>query len=193
MRSLERVLTIDSILQGIARRSAYKFKDKSVEDISQDLWVKILEKEEKEGRELDLDLIAKICYDEIINMQRYEIRRNHLSLNDIEETSEESEGSNLCWCSRYDTPEAYCEKEILKDLFKIFPRDSREYIFLEYWANATGFLDTGVVGRGTYNEGFTEKDLAKRLGFASSTSGGYTKFRHKFRILIHEYLGDDEK
>lgn len=192
MRSLERVLTIDSIIQGIAKRSAYKFKTKSVEDISQDLWVKILEKEDKYDKELDLDLIAKICYDEIVSMQRYEMRRNHISLESLNEEGDD-ENINPCWSSHYDTPEIHCDKSVLRDLFKIFPKDSREYIFLEYWANASGYFDSGIKGLGTYNEGFTEKDLAKRLGFASSTSGGYTKFRRKIRVFVHEYLGDDKK
>ena len=126
MRSKDRVNTMNDIIQGIARRNAYKFKNKSVEDISQDLWLKILMKEEDLGHDLDLNLIAKICFDEIVNMQRYESRRNCYSLESIEEDGYEFQSNT------FEDP-ADCNRLIIRDLFKIFPKDSKEYIFLEYW------------------------------------------------------------
>lgn len=184
MRSPERVAVIDSILRGIAYRSASKFKGKSADDIAQDLWVKILETEEKRGKELDLDLIAKICYDEIVSMQRYEMKRNHISIEEVKE----NEGISPL-CSHFESPEEYYEIEVLKELFRIFPKDSKEYVFLEYWGNASGFIDTSLSGNGKYNEGFTEKDLARRLGYTACSSG-YVRFKHKMRAFVKSYLGN---
>lgn len=182
MRSKERVDTINDIIQGISRRNAYKFKSKSVEDISQDLWLKILTKEKDLGHDLDLDLIAKVCFDEIVDMQRYELRRNHYSLESVVEDGDFN--SNL---HQFDDP-SNCDRMIIRDLFNIFPKDSKEYIFLEYWANASGYFDSGVKGDGQFCDGYVEKDLAKKLGYPSSDSNGYRRFRNKMRIIVSEYI-----
>lgn len=181
MRSKDQVDAMNDIIQGISRRSAYKFKNKSVEDISQDLWLKILCKEKELGHDIDLNLTAKICFDEIVSMQRYELRRNHYSLDSIQE-SEFNKQSNL-----FETPDN-CTRLIIQDLFKIFPKDSKEYIFIEYWANASGYFDSGVTGDGQFCGGYVEKDLAKKLGYPSSDSNGYRRFRNKMRIFVAEYI-----
>lgn len=181
MRSKERVDTMNDIIQGIARRNAYKFKDKSVEDISQDLWLKILSKEKDLGHDLDLDLIAKVCFDEIVDMQRYESRRNHYSLESLMENDSDFRSTS------FEDPDD-CNRMIIKDLFKIFPKNSKEYIFLEYWANASGYFDSGIEGEGQFCGGYVEKDLAKKLGYPSSNSNGYRRFRNKMRIFVAEYI-----
>ena len=75
-RDDERVKLLNDIIIGISRRNAHKIKDMSVDDISQTLWVKVLEKENRLDDNADLNLIAKICYDAIVDIIRKEsVRR----------------------------------------------------------------------------------------------------------------------
>ena len=64
------------MVKGIARKSQHKLFNRDVDDIEQDLWIRILDAEERRGEELDQALAAKICYDAITDMQRQDIRRS---------------------------------------------------------------------------------------------------------------------
>lgn len=174
MRSEDRVNTINDIIVGISRRCVYKFNNKSVEDISQELWVKVLEKETRIGHDIDLNLIAKICYDHIVDMIRYESSRNSSYIEEIVE--------DYNMYSRYLSDDV--DHIIIEDLLDTYPEGSKEKIFLEYWSMASNYKDYGVIGEGTYNEGYTESDLAKKLGYSGTSSGGYKKFRNKMRTLV---------
>lgn len=175
MKPEDRTNAINDIITGIARRSAYKFKTRSVEDLSQELWVKILEKENSVGYCLDLNLIAKICYDTIVDIQRYDIVRNCLYLEEVTESLH----------SPY--PSDNVNKILLDDLINIFPKNSKEQYFLEYWYTASGYSDFLIEGNGKNKEGFTESDLAIKLGYSSSSSGGFRKFRSKIRKFVTKF------
>lgn len=190
MRTPERVLQMNDVISGIAKRSAYKFLTKSAEELSQELWVYILEKEAEKGCELDLDLVAKMCYDKIVDIQRFDSRRNSISLESLLETKcdeDDDEG--------FSGPGSFCQPDNLKkimvdDLFKIFPEGSKERLFLEYWGTASGVKDFGVRGQGKYGDGYTESDLAHKLGYSGTSSGGYKSFRKKMRVFVFEYFGE---
>ena len=190
MRTQERINQMNDVINGIARRSAYKFKTKSSEELAQELWVHVLEKEEEKGKELDLNLVAKICYDRIVDIQRFDARRNASSFEDLEQFMDTDE------CDTAELrPGTYNDGNLndrimVQDLFKIFPEGSRERTFLEYWGTASGINDFGYKGDGIYGDGYTEKDLARKLGFASCSNGGYRSFRKKMRVFVIEYFKD---
>ena len=197
----DRVNLINDIVFGIARRSAYKFKTKDVDEIAQDLWVHILEKENSLGQELDLDLIAKICYDRIVDIQRYDMRRNAISFEEKFENTkfvnanahwacrdEYEDFKNLDKCFYSESAESCIDRMAMDDLFKIFPEGSKERTFLEFWATATEVKDFGIRGEGKYQDGYTESDLAHKLGYAGTASGGYKSFRKKMRNFVAIYF-----
>lgn len=195
-----RVSSMNDVIQGIARRSAHKFFTKSAEELAQELWVTVLEKEASAGCEFDLDLVAKICYDKIVDIQRYDSRRNTISLDPLryETQGEESTSDSLRMEPLWETISAelisgskFEEKVVVDDLFKIFPEGSKERLFLEFWGTATGVKDFGIQGTGKYEDGFTESSLAKMLGYAGTASGGYKKFRSKMRNFVAVYFDLD--
>ena len=189
MRSTERVSQMNDVITGVARRSSYKFLTKTAEEISQELWVTVLEKEESSGKELDLDLIAKICYDKIVDMQRFDARRNTSSLDqmfegkDDNEDDEESQFGN----SNFQSPDNM-NRVLIEELFNLFPVGSKERIFLEYWGTASGIHDFGYKGNGKQNDGYTESDLAKELGFTGTSNRAFKKFRSNMRVIVATYL-----
>lgn len=200
MRTNERVNQMNDIISGIAKRSAYKFLTKSAEEISQELWLHILEKEAERGEELDLDLIAKMCYDKIVDIQRFDARRNSVSFDQLferfaaeyEHDHRSNEGSEDLRELRNGTfvqPDNL-KKIMVDDLFKIFPEGSKERLFLEYWGTASGVKDFGIRGQGKYGDGYTESDLAHMLGYSGTSSGGYKSFRKKMRVFVIEYFGE---
>lgn len=184
MRTEERINQMNDIITGIARRSSYKFLTKTSEEIAQELWLHVLEKESEAGRDLDLDLIARICYNKIVDIQRHDMRRNSTSLESLIEGSDEDCPFN----SQIDGPDDM--KVMVEDLFRIFPEGSKERLFLEYWGTASGVKDFGVRGDGIYNDGYTEKDLASKLGFSGASSRDYKNFRNKMRIFVFEFFND---
>lgn len=200
MRTQERVNAMNDIIVGIARRSAYKFKTVSAEELAQELWVKVLDKEEKLGCDLDLDLIAHICYDAIIDLQRYHMRRNSFSLDEILERYVSAESENLQRDSRrVDTSDQRVfgtktdrtdnlNRILIEELLNIFPEGSKEKFFLKYWCTGTGYKDFGIEGQGKNCEGFTESDLAHQLGYPGTGSYAFKSFRRKMREFIKEFL-----
>lgn len=197
MRTQERINSMNDIIVGIARRNAYKFKTLSAEELAQELWVKILEKEEKVGHDLDLDLIARICYDTIVDIQRYNMRRNTLSLDDILHRPSGEEVESKCKDNEYDINKIFGTKTedpsnlnriLIEDLLEVFPEGSKEKFFLEYYCTATGYKDFGIEGRGKNCEGYTESDLAKQLGFPGTGSYAFKHFRREMREFIREFL-----
>lgn len=188
---------VNDIIQGIARKSAYKFSPKgeydkkTEEELVQELWVTVLEKEEQKGHELDPDLIAKICYDKITDMQRYNARRNHYSIDQMIETSEDGEDNDFTVSHDQSTEKQVEENDRIQGLLNHFEEGSREKLFIEYWLSSTGFYDL-VKGEGKQNGGYTESDLASKLGYAGTASGGYKKFRNKMRNFIREYFDLNE-
>lgn len=201
MRTQERVNSMNDIIVGIARRSAYKFKTLSAEELAQELWIKILEKEEKMGQDLDLDLIAHICYDYIVDLQRYNMRRNSISLDELilhRVANDESENKrkddeyeiNKIFGTKTEDP-GNLNRILIEDLLKVFPENSKEKFFLEYYCTATGYKDFGIEGHGKNCEGYTESDLAKQLGFPGTGSYAFKRFRREMREFIKEFLGLD--
>lgn len=198
MRTQERINSMNDIIVGIARRSAYKFKTLSAEELAQELWVKILEKEEKVGHDLDLDLIAHICYDTIVDLQRYCMRRNYISLDDLllrGIPGDESENKrkdndyeiNKVFGTKVDDTDNL-NRILIEDLLKVFPEGSKEKFFLEYYCTATGYKDFGINGHGKNCEGYTESDLAEQLGFPGTGSYAFKRFRREMREFIREFL-----
>lgn len=176
MRPEDRTNAINDIITGIARRSAYKFKTRSAEDLSQELWIKILEKENSIGYCLDLNLIAKICYDAVVDIQRYDMIRNCLYLEEITESLH----------SLY--PSDNVNKILLNDLINVFPKNSKERYFLEYEYTASRYYDFLIEGNGKTKGGFTESDLAVKLGYSGTSSGGFKRFKTKMRKFVTKFI-----
>lgn len=192
MRSEERVHSMNDVITGIARRSIYKFRDKTVEELSQELWIKVLEKERAIGYDLDLDLIARVCYDYVVDLQRYGARRNHLSLDELIENSGDEDSGLNGFFSHFDDPDNI-DRILINDLINIFPEGSQERIFLIYHCTSSGYKDFGVEGNGKRCDGYTESDLAHKLGYTGTGNRGFKNFKKKMRELVKEYLNDNIK
>lgn len=186
----ERFNELNSLIKGIAKRSAYKMYSRSEEDLVQDLWVKVLDTEKRKGEELDLNLVARICYDYIKDMIDYDQRRNHMSA-DLSGSDEDDEYADTDFLGLKRDNGNYVSDIMLKDLYNRFPEGSKERIFLDFWGNASGAMpNSRVVPNSTRsNDGYSEQALAKMLGYSGQSSGGYRKFRNKMKDLIADYFG----
>lgn len=187
---------VNDIVVGISRRAQYKFKTKDAEELAQDLWIALLEK--GVGDATDLNLVARICYGEITDIIRRDCRRNAISLNSLLGNSFDSaigirvtgnNYSDLNTSVIYDeSAEVAIDNMIINDLFHLFPEGSQEHTYITYWATASKVKDFGIVGHDKYHEGYTENDLAHRLGYPSSASATYRKFRQRMRNFIKVYF-----
>lgn len=183
------------MIKGIARKASKKLYNRDVDDIEQDLWVKVLETEERKGKELDAGLAAKICWDYVTDMQRQDIRRqNHVAmsydpeiLDDLLDDEQSSAGAS----SRRDNGD-YDSDLAVQELFDKFPIGSKERMYLDFWGNASGVMpndravpDPTATGQNRYND----KALAKMLGTTQSNRS-YRKFKQKMQDIVMDYLGN---
>lgn len=191
---------MNDIITGIARRSAYKFLTKDAEELAQELWEHVLTREYELGHELDLNLIAKMCYDKIVDIQRFDARRNAVSFDQLFERfhtdyqhdhrdNEYNEDARDLRPGTFTQPDSI-QRIMIEDMINMFPKGSKERLFLEYWSTASGYKDFGIRGDGKYEDGYTESDLAHKLGYSGTSSGGYKAFRKKMRVYVIDFLGD---
>lgn len=190
----ERFNKLNSLINGIAKRSAYKMYSRSEEDLVQDLWVKVLDAEKRKGKELDLDLVARICYDYIKDMIDYDQRRNHYTTDLSGTGDEDSEFSDTDFLGLKHDNGNYVSDIMIKDLYDRFPEGSKERIFLDFWGNESGAMPNSHVNpkSNRSNDGYSEQSLAKMLGYSGQSSGGYRKFKNKMKDIISSYFGLDE-
>lgn len=181
-----------SLIKGIAKKVSYKLYSRDPEDIEQDLWVKVLSTMKKKGvDQLDLNLVARICYDYVKDMIDYDQRRNHISV-DLSGTEDTDETSSEVINSLTDKGN-HDSDIMIQDLYNQFPEGSKERIFLDFWGNESGAMpNTNVLPPSTRsNDGFSENALAQMLGYASASSGGYRKFRDRMKTIISNYFNTE--
>lgn len=165
-RDDERVKLLNDIIIGISRRNAHKIKDMSVDDISQTLWVKVLEKENRLDDNADLNLIAKICYDAIVDIIRKEsVRRRRRAEYDREYGRIDSGYTKVV------------DKSLVEGVLSIYDEGSKEK---EYILLMIEQMNCGVRR--------SENQVSKALGFSSSSSGAYRSFRNSIRKEVSKYL-----
>lgn len=181
----ERVNLVNNLITGIAYRNQYKFKTLSVDDISQSLWVKILTREQEIG-EMDLDLIARTCYDYIVDLQRFEMHRNHYSLED------ESDYELPVHTGVDDDPITSILSRIVYDkLLEKYDETTPEGIYLRWWMTASNFKDFDYKPNGTYKDGYTHKNLAKLLGYDlddPASESAYRRLKEKIQEKFKKFL-----
>lgn len=181
-RSNERVEVLNKIITEVAARNCYKFQSRDFDDIYQELWVTVLAREEQVQEDLDDLYIYKMCNNHIAEMQRYDMKRNLISLDIVLDTTEP-----------YSTMNDALEEISIKDLIKSYPEDTPERVYLEYYCTAAGIIDYGYVPKSKYKEGFTEDELAKLLGFNSCSNSGYRTLRKSMRDVVNRYFGKNMK
>lgn len=181
---------LNSMINGIARKASRKLYSRSYDDIVQDLWVKVLETEKRKGQEIDLRLAGRICWDYVNDMIDYDQRRNHYTTDFSGTGDETTEFDDTDFLGLSKDRGNYTSDIMVKDLYDRFPVGSKERIFLDFWGNESGAMpNSRVVPPVTrQNDGYSEKYLAKRLGFTSSTNRSYKNFRDKMKQIIADYF-----
>jgi hypothetical protein len=177
----EDVEEINGIIKTIAARWNSQLFSRDYEDIVQDLWEKVLSTLKR--KDIDKPLLWKICRDAVKDMIDYDQRRNHMSL-DNDNTS--TDDSNDFFVQALQDKGDYLPDLMIKDLFNQYKKGTPERLFLDFYGNASGAYpnDDAVPADGKYNE----ENLAKMLGFPSHASSRYRKFRSKMRDEISEFL-----
>lgn len=185
------------MVKGIARKASKKLFDRDVDDIEQDLWVKILEVEERKGgKPLDPSLAAKICWDYVADMQRQDIRaRDHVALSMdsdlLDDLDTDQEGGVNPVGGQRDRGD-YDSMLKIHELYDKFPIGSKERTYLDFWGNASGVMpnDRAVPElTPTGQERYSENTLAKMLGFASQADRQYRRFKRNMQDIIRDHIG----
>ena len=177
----ERVQSVNDVIQGIARRSAYKFKTKDSEELAQEMWVEVLNTEKNLGMPLTLDYVAKICYNTVVDLQRYDMLRNSYSLEEMEEST------SLTSCE-----DSIDSKIMIHNLFAKYPAETAEGIYLRFYATKIGICDY-YEPTSVYKNGYTDGALAQLLGFKGTADRGWKRFRDNFQSQLRKYFFEDFK
>ena len=191
-RTPERVQELNKLITGIAITSQHKFYGISLDDIIQDLWLNLIQREEEENWEFPIELAARVCYNRIASLQRYLSYRNTYSYDQLIETQESSEDqseeslSHSCYASG----DHFDDILMIDDLLHKFEEGTRESFYIKFWMTASNVRDCGVQPpNGREKNGYTEDNLAKMLGYSGVSSSGYKGFRWKMKQMIADYFG----
>lgn len=183
------------MVKGIARKASKELFDRDVDDIEQDLWVKILDTEERRGKQLDQALAARICWDYVSDMQRQDIRtRNHVALSMdsefLDDLDTDRAGGVDPVGGKRDRGD-YDSMLRVHELYDKFPIGSKERTYLDFWGNASGAMpnDRALPKlTPTGQERYSEKALARMLGFAGQDDRQYKRFKRNMQSIIRDYL-----
>lgn len=201
MMTKERESEISKIINGISRGYGSKrVFSMDTEDLSQQLWVIILNEEQKKQKELDFNLIARICYMAINYIARSDCRKPRVDSLDYNWNSvfDDNKTNYFEQCDKKSgtipikEDEDLTHKILIKDLLNYFPLGSKERTYIDFWASYIGIRDTyRPVDSNKYKDGFSENRLAIELGFPGTGSASYKKFRNNMRKFISKFLGLD--
>ena len=152
------------------------------EELEQELWMQILEYNHKNGKLPDYKLAKTICNNTLVDLTRKGVRRNHLSY-DFDE-----EGDRAEW--EQDLSQNIESDAELNDFLSNFPEGSKERTFFDFYLAKSGAKDTGIVPELTRSEdGYTDSNLAKMLGFKGTGDRGWKRFRSEMKELARDYFG----
>jgi hypothetical protein len=188
----EEVTAIDNMLTGIAFKKKDLLKNYSVDDIVSELWVKTLEVINQHGR-ADMDLIASSCYKKIVDLVRLNIRHYSMPIdikrldyagNEEEVLASGGDSENTIeFITRTPFEDPETSKDILiQDILGFFEKNSKEYKFCEIFLKISGVIESADVP----DSSAFDKYAAAQLGYASSSSSGYTRLRNKVRKVLEE-------
>lgn len=153
-----------------------------VEEAIQELWMKLLEYRKEKGKMPDYALAKKMCQNLLVSITRNGIPRNHASY-DYDE-----EGDRAEWeIDHVHNVESDAE---INELANMFPKGSKERLFIDFYLAKSGAKDTGVTPKITRTEdGYTDSNLAKMLGFKGTGDRAYKRFKSQMLDIIKDYYG----
>lgn len=169
------------------------------EDITQELWTNVLSVMQARAQASgdidtynplqDMNLYAQVCYCRIIDMIRYSVNRPYIQADlssfdrKIEKSNCESSNSyELLWGPRYESPDEYA---IINDIIEMFPEGSKERKLIDMIASVNKVRENpDYIGPETCA---VDRYYSEQLGYASSSSSGYTRLRTKVRNAVKDY------
>jgi len=175
-----------NICEGIARSQAFKFLDKTADEIAEELIFHLVNVQSKKDVQLDPDLMAVICYRHIVDIQRKGIRKSN------NETTVDMSNSNVTGDSEISSVDPaymvntdFCSNLHMKNLFEMFDKDSQEAIFLRFWGTKIGLIDDPEFDD---CKKFNESELAWKLGYSGTSHRAFKSFRAKMQDFIKKYF-----
>lgn len=197
-------LEIDKTLRGIACRkqlSYEHFPQLKVEDVVQELWISTLDLINKHGR-VDMPLIARAAYQKVVDLVRHEIARPVILIDQsrFEYNGDESAVDSDSSFSYVDTEfnkrsiveaDQYTE---LNEILNLFEKGSKAEKLLKLVAQYFCNVDDvrGQAEDEDYEELKVRQDnyfwnwVAKKIGYANSSSSGFQKVRWQVRWGLKE-------
>lgn len=159
------------------------------EDTCQDCWMQILEYEKSHGKFPDYALAKTIAQRRTVDSLRREYGKNaHFSLDRTsDDSSDEGAEDHSSWLRDYSNRDNFdAELNALKDMF---PEGTKERTFLDFYIAKSGVGDGVIPDKTRSEDGYTDSNLAKMLGFKGTADRGWKKFRDRMKELIADYYG----
>lgn len=156
------------------------------DDMCQDAWMNILEYEKSHNKFPDYALAKTMAHRRVVDMLRKEYGSEaHFSLDDNPVDDDDSYAS---WHEdKGNRDEFDADLAELKDMF---PEGSKERKFLDFYIAKSGVEDNGVVPDKTRSDdGYTDSNLAKMLGFHGTADRAWKRFRDRMKEIIADYYG----
>lgn len=189
---------VAEIVNGVARKYGRAY-GLNVEDLAQDLWVKLLECGLLDTPNPNFDLIAKTCFNRAVDIYRFERRRyDRKGTYESEEAvafsaSEVTSGAFSRNRASYRQPEKYIE---LVEMIELFEQGSRERKFVVAKAYYEGVIsmrealefEPSLTREALESLGDKEDTFAWILGLSACGSGSYRSLKRKIKARLQEYV-----
>ena len=166
---------------------------RDAEDYCQDLWMTLLEYQKEKGELPDYKLAKTICQRRLIDKIRSSIRRGHANVDFDNEygSYDDDDSEDYTYSDTVMLP--YLDAQSRSDinfLLKQFPEDSPERKYLDFYIEKANIDDKGVrPSSGREQDGYTDSNLARSLGFAGTGDRGWKRFKSRMQSIIKDYYG----
>lgn len=159
-----------------------------VEDLIQEIWIKLLEVIKESNKLPTVSYIRQLCHGTLVDWTRKGTRDYHLSYD------YDPEGNRSEWEEDPFSKNFVKDAEV-KDLLNMFPKGSKERTYIEFYLSKAGVdiegaktIDVEDKFRSNYG-GYTDSALAKLLGFKGTADRGWKRFRDQMKGIISDYYG----
>lgn len=177
------------IVSGVARKyGATKWLD--VEEVENELWIKLLEVMKNSPEEMTEKMAARICYNKAVDLYRYARRRYDSKAEYLENYGESAQGNENTderLTSKLETGE---ERLMINECLRLFPKGSREWKFVVMKLYTGGLIEGSILADAGLEVKLykTNADIAFGLGYHSPCPGSFQKLKRQIEAEIHKLI-----
>lgn len=184
----------ERLITCVAKKYISSIYNRELTDVIQECWLAVIKADKSYNKFIEAPLVIAVCKAAIFNIIRADSKYQTFSLEQLESDSN-FDASELV-SSHIDLTDEVCSNLVIEELINVFPKDSKERKYLEFYYEAAGIEDfdihpiaTNCHGR-VKNNGYTKEALARYLGFSCSNSSGFVSLTKRMERFVKDWCAN---